>query len=144
MTKTGADRQRVGNVAIIPPVGTRVTILSLDAARRLSQRHRASGVILLALAVTMTACGSGGDTAVDLADPTVATSSDPDSTTTTGPAAETTSTPPDRTTESTPVPPENVFADIDVIDVYTGEWVNLEAELAGGDTPVLLWFWAPH
>jgi hypothetical protein len=38
----------------------------------------------------------------------------------------------------------NFFPDIDVLDVSTGDSANLATELGGGDTPVLLWFWAPH
>lgn len=122
-----------------------MTILSPDSARQLPHRPGSRCAILLTLAVALAACASGEDTTVAPADPTVATASNPDPATATGPAAETTSsTPPDGATGSDPIPTENVFADIDVLDVYTGEWVNLEAELAGGDTPVLLWFWAPH
>ena len=32
---------------------------------------------------------------------------------------------------------------LDMIDVYTGETVNLQS-VAGSQTPLLLWFWAPH
>ena len=32
---------------------------------------------------------------------------------------------------------------LDMIDVYTGETVNLQS-VASGETPLLLWFWAPH
>ncbi|MDA3038761.1 MAG: hypothetical protein O3C27_04370 [Actinomycetota bacterium] len=46
-------------------------------------------------------------------------------------------------------PSDNMFPDIDVAVVGSGdtasrETVNMKEELAGGDTPVLLWFWAPH
>lgn len=40
--------------------------------------------------------------------------------------------------------PTHLFPDMDVIDIQTGATINLAAELAGGDTPILLWFWAPH
>ncbi len=39
---------------------------------------------------------------------------------------------------------ENLFPDIEVTRISDGEPVNLSDELAGGDLPVLLWFWAPH
>ena len=39
---------------------------------------------------------------------------------------------------------ENLFPDLEVIDIVDGSTVNLSQELFGGDTPVLLWFWAPH
>lgn len=38
----------------------------------------------------------------------------------------------------------HLFPDVETLDVATGASVNLATELAGGDTPVLLWFWAPH
>ncbi|MFT7598984.1 MAG: hypothetical protein ACI8TP_001909 [Acidimicrobiales bacterium] len=46
--------------------------------------------------------------------------------------------------EEDPATEENLFPDIAVLDVQTGDSVNLAAQLGGGDTPVLLWFWAPH
>lgn len=33
--------------------------------------------------------------------------------------------------------------DLDMTDVYTGQTVNLQT-LVTGQTPLLLWFWAPH
>ncbi len=33
--------------------------------------------------------------------------------------------------------------DLDMVSVYTGETVNLQS-LVSGETPTLLWFWAPH
>ena len=33
--------------------------------------------------------------------------------------------------------------DLDMVSVYTGETVNLRS-LVSGETPLLLWFWAPH
>ena len=33
--------------------------------------------------------------------------------------------------------------DLDMVSVYTGETVNLQS-LVNGETPLLLWFWAPH
>ncbi len=33
--------------------------------------------------------------------------------------------------------------DLDMISAYTGETVNLQS-LVSGETPLLLWFWAPH
>ncbi|NNF53877.1 MAG: hypothetical protein HKN03_05475 [Acidimicrobiales bacterium] len=38
----------------------------------------------------------------------------------------------------------NLFPDLDVLSVATGESLNLRSELSGGELPVLLWFWAPH
>ncbi|MGI9613633.1 MAG: hypothetical protein ACR2QO_12025 [Acidimicrobiales bacterium] len=39
---------------------------------------------------------------------------------------------------------ENLFPDVDVVNIVDGSTVNLAQELGGGDLPVLLWFWAPH
>ena len=47
-------------------------------------------------------------------------------------------------TSSTADVAENLFPDIDVVEVSTGASLNLKQELSGGDRPVLLWFWAPH
>ena len=33
--------------------------------------------------------------------------------------------------------------DVDMINVHNGEIVNLQS-LVDGETPLLLWFWAPH
>ncbi len=45
-----------------------------------------------------------------------------------------------------PVEPtlDHLFPDVDVLDIQTGATLNIATELAGGDRPVLLWFWAPH
>ena len=40
-------------------------------------------------------------------------------------------------------PAESVIPDVDVVDLATGETVNL-ASFAPADRPILLWFWAPH
>ncbi len=40
--------------------------------------------------------------------------------------------------------PDHLFPDVDVLDIQTGATLNIATELAGGDRPVLLWFWAPH
>ena len=33
--------------------------------------------------------------------------------------------------------------DLDMVSVHSGEAVNLQS-LVSGETPLLLWFWAPH
>lgn len=38
----------------------------------------------------------------------------------------------------------NVFPDLTTTNIVDGSTVNLADQLAGGDTPVLLWFFAPH
>lgn len=42
-----------------------------------------------------------------------------------------------------PVGPHS-FPDLDTVTISDGAPINLADELAGGDTPVLLWFFAPH
>lgn len=39
---------------------------------------------------------------------------------------------------------EHFFPNLTTVDIATGSTINLSEELAGGDTPVLLWFFAPH
>lgn len=38
----------------------------------------------------------------------------------------------------------HLFPDVSTVNVKSGDTINLAAELAGGDTPVLFWFFAPH
>ncbi|MEM7326779.1 MAG: hypothetical protein AAF531_27090 [Actinomycetota bacterium] len=38
----------------------------------------------------------------------------------------------------------HLFPDLTTVNVKDGGSLNLATELAGGDTPVLLWFYAPH
>lgn len=112
-------------------------------------RRRSLVVALAALAVIASACGgAGSETAT--ADPTEPTEAPP----TTARAVETTAT--DATVTDAAAedeatapgsesdPGENLFPDIEVVDVADGATINLSSELGGGDLPVLLWFWAPH
>lgn len=39
---------------------------------------------------------------------------------------------------------DHLFPDVNTLNIVDGSTINLATELAGGDTPVLLWFWAPH
>lgn len=97
--------------------------------------------MLLALALVGAACGSG-DAGLDAAATDAASSgtavSEPVTNSTDGsstPAAE---------TEDQPVASAHLFPDLETVNVVGGATVNLADQLAGGDTPVLLWFWAPH
>ncbi len=38
----------------------------------------------------------------------------------------------------------HLFPDLETVNIADGATLNLATELAGGDTPVLLWFFAPH
>ncbi len=39
---------------------------------------------------------------------------------------------------------DHEFPDLGTVNIADGSAVNLADQLAGGDTPVLLWFFAPH
>ncbi len=39
---------------------------------------------------------------------------------------------------------DNLFPNVNVTNITDGTPLNLQEELAGGDLPVLLWFFAPH
>ncbi|MGH1492811.1 MAG: hypothetical protein ACRBK7_26025 [Acidimicrobiales bacterium] len=39
---------------------------------------------------------------------------------------------------------DHEFPDLGTVNIVDGSAVNLADQLAGGDTPVLLWFFAPH
>lgn len=47
-------------------------------------------------------------------------------------------------TTAAPEVSSHLFPDLNTLNVKDGSSVNLATELAGGDTPVLLWFYAPH
>jgi len=112
----------------------------------------ASGA-LLAMALVAAACGSGSTDTTDAgssadseaapADASAAPAATDDATEA-GPEPEA-----DQSEEATevegpsPVAPHS-FPDLDTVTIGDGATVNLADELAGGDTPVLLWFFAPH
>lgn len=107
---------------------------------------RRSLSMLIAGSVLMAACGtsSSSDTTASQVDPTAApvtlprgsvASSDPIP----GPTTSVSAAP---TTMAEAAPP-NLFPDVEVIEIATGESVNLQS-LGVIDRPVLLWFWAPH
>jgi hypothetical protein len=57
--------------------------------------------------------------------------------------AEPASTETDTAAPDAPASAAGDVPDLDMVSVYTGETVNLQS-LVSGETPVLLWFWAPH
>ncbi|MEM9561872.1 MAG: hypothetical protein AAGA93_04600 [Actinomycetota bacterium] len=117
---------------------------------------------LLALALVAAACGSGGDDAqttesgastessvaaetpstdesdgaADAAEPSATEESD-------GAAAPSTDAEPEAEAEG-PRLDDHVFPDLETVNIVDGTTVNLADQLAGGDTPILLWFFAPH
>ncbi len=102
--------------------------------------HRAALLSGVAALLTFTACGTS-DTEQVGAGPLTATSRTEESSPSTEGATSTTAA---GETSSSDAVSENVFPDIDVVEITTGGSLNLKQELAGGDRPVLLWFWAPH
>lgn len=129
---------------------------------QLDFRRAKAAAVLLALSLGAAACGADSSStdagSAESAPPTVQESSEaePESESESESASDTGSNeeaadPGDdsgddveESAASDAAPAENLFPDVDVLDIPTGETVNLKAELAGGDTPVLLWFWAPH
>lgn len=111
-----------------------------------------SGVVALGLLVS--ACGSGSTSSSELGAASESRQSGGDSAPTSDGSSEssTASTGQDaegqaegqEDTVGPTAPTEHLFPSIDVVSVHTGETMNLADELAGGDRPVLLWFWAPH
>ncbi|MGB5756759.1 MAG: hypothetical protein WBM50_07580 [Acidimicrobiales bacterium] len=79
--------------------------------------------------------GSAPETSTGSSDGTQAPTTEAD-----GPAV-----PPRDEDDETAGPAEShLFPDLNTVNIVDGATVNLAEELAGGDTPVLLWFWAPH
>ena len=111
--------------------------------------------------MVLTAC-SGDDsntptstTAAAVPEPSTSvttTTAPPEPTTTTTPPtttteAPTTTLPPTTTTEPADITPGPIVVsadvpDYDMIDVHTGETVNLRS-VVKGDKPLLFWFWSP-
>jgi hypothetical protein len=102
-------------------------------------RRRLALLSSAAALLTITACGTGEGEQVGAGLTTLQTSES------TPPIEGSTSTTTDGEVTSGAVNvAENLFPDIDVVEVSTGASLNLKQELSGGDRPVLLWFWAPH
>ncbi|MCP3854068.1 MAG: hypothetical protein GY745_09400 [Actinomycetia bacterium] len=102
-------------------------------------------LIFTAGSLVLAACGgsSGGDEGA--AEPATAPVTLP-RTTEAGEAGQvgpTTSAATPAPTEAAADPVLNLFPDVDVIEIATGETINL-LSLIAIDQPVLLWFWAPH
>lgn len=43
-----------------------------------------------------------------------------------------------------PAATDHLFPDLNTVNIADGSSLNLAQQLAGGDTPVMLWFFAPH
>ncbi len=140
-------------------------VVSSSPLRRVSTRRRA-GALLLALSLGAAACGSdgsstatggdssGGDSSTaESASPDESSSdADSDGADSAGDADETADQTADDSTDDGSADEAadgdtaavNLFPDVDVLNIADGATINLSDELAGGDRPVLLWFWAPH
>ena len=94
-----------------------------------------------ALALTAAACGSSGaDTTA--AAPTVTASETSDAEAPVTDAGADTDT--DEPSSDAAVPDLSNYPALAVTDVSSGETVELASVIAASETPVLLWFWAPH
>lgn len=134
---------------------------AVPVAMRLPESRSVTRLIalLLALSLGAAACG-GGETADDAATgsdssaPETSSDTDPDSD---GAASDNNndeggaeeaeaSSSDDGADAGSDEPPatENLFPDVDVVNISDGSTINLATELGGGDTPLLLWFFAPH
>ncbi len=112
----------------------------------------------IALGLVAAACGAEAATTIDAApaDEQTSSASDEESAVdqaeSEGPAADSDDAA-DSTADADAEPAESddaaavdnhLFPDLDTVNIVDGSTLNLAAELAGGDTPILLWFWAPH
>ncbi len=111
-----------------------------------SKRLIGAAGIVVTIGLVAAACGSEAATSTDAA---ASSSRSTEATTAaTEPASEPSAVPATPAAEPEiegPAPaPDHLFPDLDTVDVADGSTVNLADELAGGDTPILLWFYAPH
>lgn len=89
--------------------------------------------------------GGGLETRGSITEAEVPPASDPPPATESPPATETPAAEPETPTTSVaeePAPPSDL-PDVTVIDLATGGEFSV-ASLVPSDTPILLWFWAPH
>ena len=107
---------------------------------------------LLALAFVATACGGASESETTAADvPSDQQSAEPDGAAVSAdpPAADDGEPSDQQSAESDGAatrvdpPAESVIPEVDVVDLATGDTINL-ASFAPSDRPILLWFWAPH
>ena len=123
--------------------------------RRPGASRKRSAALLLSLALGATACGASDEAATPTlaTDAPAAVSPDADEA---QPENDAAAAAPETegpvSAEEEPIDEEaapevaveNLFPDVDVLDIADGSTVNLAAELGGGDKATLLWFWAPH
>ena len=101
----------------------------------------------MALSLVAAACGSEADSVDVVSEGTAPETSTESSDGTQAPTTETDGPVVSSQDEDdeTAAPVENHrFPDLNTVNIVDGATLNLAEELAGGDTPVLLWFWAPH
>ena len=93
-------------------------------------------LLTCAAIVALMAAACGSDDAATVAEPAVV---DPTEVTAPGTGAG----PADDSVAAPALAGPGDMPDLDMIDVHTGEAVNLQS-LVDGQTPLLLWYWAPH
>lgn len=106
------------------------------------------GLVAALLTVGLVASACGSDASETTAADAETTAAETETTAPeTGAAADTEAESESTEGEATDTPEpatENLFPDVDVVNIVDGSTVNLAQELGGGNLPVLLWFWAPH
>lgn len=115
----------------------------------LNYRAKAAGAAL-ALGLVASACGSGATSQTTAAEPdsdvtesSEASNQEESTADVEGPVADE-SEDAASAEEETAAPANHLFPDLNTVNIVDGSTLNLADELAGGDTPILLWFWAPH
>ncbi len=112
-----------------------------SAMPEITRRRRRRRLVALTGTIVMVAaaCGSSPEATVDTAvQEPAGTSSEVGEGVSSGPEE------PASSERSPDAPESSLFPNIEVVNVADSSTLNLSTELAGGDRPVLLWFWAPH
>lgn len=97
-------------------------------------------IILCAAVLVLVAAACGGDLSVTFSETTDPEAPVESESPTTSSAADPSETP---GTDGAPAAGPGDVPDLQMVDVHTGGAVNLQT-LVTGQTPLLLWFWAPH
>lgn len=113
------------------------------------KRRGRMAAIAVTIGLIAASCGSDPDpieaSAAESQPATEESTTGPDSEDATGDsAAEADGTEADPELEGPAVVGDHLFPDLSTVNIADGSTVNLAQHLAGGDTPVMLWFFAPH
>jgi hypothetical protein len=124
--------------------------VAMDLYKQSLPRRASLLGIVMGVALIAAACGSSdpvteASAPADETDTSTSSSAAPTTDDADGAQAE----PSDSETAEETTPPAadatpHVFPDLSTTSIVDGTTINLADQLAGGDTPVLLWFFAPH